>query len=454
MYNSVSIKRSLLFFICAWAAVSGGRAEAVRTWTLQECISYALENNISLKMANAQTQMCDIDTRDSKAAWLPTMSASLNESAMWRPLQESEVNYVNGGMSTTSSKRTTESGSYGINAAWLVYNGGQRKLGIRSAEIAKQMSILSAQQQQDLLMEQIAQLYVQILYMEEALKVNERVLVQDSIIWQRGVAFMDAGKMARASVLELEATMENGRYDVVNTRTRIDEAKLQLAQLLELPAGEKVEVMGLPAVDEQARKPIPSYMEVYAKALETRPEMERGRLNIEKSQLATKMARAARIPTISLNAGVNDSHMTGAVNSLGKQLRNNLNATIGVGVTIPILDQHRVKNNVERARINELTAQLDMVDTQKKLYQSIEQYWQNATNSQQKFLASESNVRSREASYELLDEQFKVGLKNISDLLQSRQMLLQSRQTLLQDKYTTLLNRCLLDFYSGEGIGI
>ena len=305
-----------------------------------------------------------------------------------------------------------------------------------------------------MLTEQIAQLYVQILYMKEALKVNERILAQDSAIWQRGLAFVENGKMSQAAVLELEATVASGRYDVVNTRTQIDQAKLQLAQLLELPAGEKIDVMSMQAADELACRPIPPYMEVYAKALETRPEMESAKLGIEQSQLATKIAKAACIPTISLNAGVNDSHMTGAVNSFGKQLKNNLNATIGVGVTIPILDQKRVKHNVERAKINELTAQLDMADTQKKLYQSIEQYWLNATNSQQKFIASQSNVKSREASYELLDEQFKVGLKNISDLLQSRQMLLQSRQMLLQDKYTTLLNRALLDFYSGELINM
>lgn len=437
----------------ALAAACGSLcASAERVWTLQECIDYAIKNNITLKKTDAQIQMGDIDIADSKAAWLPTMSANLNESAMWRPLQESEVNYVNGGMSVASAKKTTESGSYGINAGWTVYNGKQRKMNIQNAELSKQISILSAEQQQDMLTEQIAQLYVQILYMEEALKVNERILAQDSAIWQRGVAFMENGKIAKASVLELEATVASGRYDVVNTRTQIAQAKLQLAQLLELPAGESIEVMGMEVADEMVRRPIPPYMEVYAKALNGRPEMESAQLSIEQAQLATKIAKAARIPTISLNAGVNDSHMTGAVNAFGKQLKNNLNATIGVGVIIPILDQKRVKHNVERAKINELTAQLDMADKQKNLYQSIEQYWLNATNSQQKYMASQSNVASREASYELLDEQFKVGLKNISDLLQSRQMLLMSKQTLLQDKYTTLLNRALLDFYEGKEI--
>lgn len=444
------MKRFSLLSLITLASLCGFARPA--TWTLQQCIDYALANNITLRKAEAQTMTQDINLKERKAAWLPTMSASLNESAMWRPMQETEVYYVNGGMSASSSKKTTESGSYGINAGWTVYNGQQRKMNIESAEIARQMSELSMNQQQNMLVEQITQLYVQILYMEEALKVNKQILHQDSLIWQRGVQFMENGKMAKASVLELEATVSSGRYDVVNTTTQIAQAQLQLAQLLELPAGETLVVGEHPLSDSQAEKPIPAYMDVYAKALASRPEMKNAELGITQSQLATRLAKAARIPTISLNAGVNDSHMTGATNAFGKQLKNNLNANIGVGINIPILDQRRVKSNVERAKIEELNAQLDKADAEKTLYQSIEQYWLNATNSQQKFLASKSSVASREASFELLDEQFKVGLKNISDLLQSRSALLQSRQMLLQDKYTTVLNRSLLNFYAGDPI--
>lgn len=261
---------------------------------------------------------------------------------------------------------------------------------------------------------------------------------------------MENGKMARASVLELEATVSSGQYDLVNTRTQISQAKLELAQILELPAGESLDVAAPSLSDAAAMKPIPDRMDVYSRAVASRPEVKSAQLGIEQSQLATRIAKAARIPSISLNAGLNDSHMTGATNSFGQQLKNNFNANVGVGVSIPILDQRRVKSNVERAKVDELTAQLNLDDAKKTLYQNIEQYWLTATNSQQKFAASQSNVKSREASFQLLDEQFKVGLKNISDLLQSRTALLQSRQTLLQDKYTTVLYRSLLNFYGGE----
>lgn len=429
-------------------------ASAQQIWSMNDCIDYALTHSIILKKSQASTKSAHIDVKEKHAAWLPTMSANLSESATWRPLQESAVNYVNGGITTSSAKKTTTSGSYGINAGWTIYNGGQRRMGIENAELIHQRSQLSEQQQASQIVEQIAQLYVQILYMEEARKVNAQILHHDSLIWQRGVQFMENGKMARASVLELEANVASGHYDLVNTTTQIAQAKLKLAQLLELPSADSFNIAHIDIADHVVLSAIPAREAIYERALKERPEMKSAYLAVEQSQLATRMARAAYLPTISLNAGVNDSHMTGAVNAMGKQLRNNLNAMVGLGVSIPILDQRRTKSNIERARVNELTAQLDLADAEKTLYQTIEQYWLTATNSQQKYIASRSNVASREASFMLLDEQFRVGLKNISDLLQSRSALLQSRQVLLQDKYTTLLNRALLDYYAGKTIDL
>ena len=438
--------KPLLLIISLFIFLPGA---AQHRWTLQECIDYAHSHNITLQKLNCQQATYDTQLSEARAAWLPSMSAALNEGATWRPFQESTVNFVNGGMAATAAKKTTESGSYGLNAGWTLYNGGQRKLNIQSATLQQQRGLLSVEEQKNALTEQIAQLYVQILYMQEALRVNEEVVHQDSLIWQRGVQFMECGKLARASVQELEATLASGRYDLVNTRTQIAQAQLQLAQLLELPAGETIEILSTPT-DTEVLQALPDQQSVYAEALRTRPEIKGAELATQQSRLATRIARAARIPTVSLNAGINDSHMTGAATSAGKQLRSNLNAVAGVAINIPLLDQRRTRSSIERAQIGELNAQLDLADAQKELYQRIAQYWLTAHNSQQKYQASQSNVQSRTASHELLQEQFNVGLKNISDLLQSRAALLISQQTLLQDKYNALLHRSLLNFYTGS----
>lgn len=443
-----------ILLCCSLALGFVPSASGQHEWSLRQCIDHALTHNITLRKSQATTISAAADLREKRAAWLPTMTASLSENATWRPLQESAVSYVNGGMTTSSVKKTTASGSYGINAGWTLYNGGQRRMNIANAELAHQRSQLTQQQQANQLVEEIAQLYVQILYMEEAARVSAEILHHDSLIWQRGVQFMENGKLARASVLELQANVVSGQYDLVNTHTQITQAKMQLAHLLELPTNEVFGIVPISVSDDQILRPIPDCEQICERALQERPEYKSAQLAVEQSQIATRMARASHIPIVSVNAGINDSHMTGATNSAGKQLRNNLNAMIGIAVSIPILDQRRTKSNIERARINELTTQLDLIETQKNLYQSIEKYWLSAINSQQKYTASRSNVTSREASFELLDEQFRLGLKNISDLLQSRSALLQSRQVLLQDKYTTLLNRALLDFYAGAHIDL
>lgn len=195
---------------------------------------------------------------------------------------------------------------------------------------------------------------------------------------------------------------------------------------------------------------IPSKASVYAAALESRPEVKKAELNIEQSKLATKIARAAYYPTISLTGGLGDSHMTGAQNNFFNQMKQNFNTQLGLSLSIPIYDNRQTKSAVERAKVAETTAQLDLQDTQKELYQTIETYWLNATNSQAKYMAAKDNVESLQTSYALMNEQFNVGLKNIAELLTSRASLLNAEQQMLEDKYTAYLNRNLLTFYSGE----
>ena len=134
----------------------------------------------------------------------------------------------------------------------------------------------------------------------------------------------------------------------------------------------------------------------------------------------------------------------------GTQLKNNFSGQLSLGISIPIFDQRQTSSAIQRAKVNETLAELDMADTRKTLWQTIEKYWLNAYNNQQKFLSSRANVKSMTTTYNLLDEQFRLGVTDIANLLQGRDNLLSAQQTLLQDKYTTVLNLLLLDFYQGK----
>lgn len=210
------------------------------------------------------------------------------------------------------------------------------------------------------------------------------------------------------------------------------------------------DVQPISATDAQVLSTIPSKAAIYEAALESRPEIKRSQLAIEQSALNTKIAKSGYMPTVSLTGSLGDSHMTGSQTNWAKQMKNNFSGQLGVSVSIPIFDNRKNKSAVERAKVAETTAQLDLQDTQKQLSQSIETYWLNATNSQAKYAAAKSSVESMETSYDLMTEQFNLGLKNIVELLNSRANLLNAQQQMLQDKYTALLNRNLLSFYGGE----
>ena len=427
-----------------------GNAQTNGMWTLKACIDYAMAHNVQLLKSAATEKSASVDVSEAKAGLLPSLSGAVTQGVNYRPFQESGGNFVNGGIATSAADKATQNGSYGINAQWVVWNGGKNKMNVTNAQYTQQLAAYDTQTQANKIKEQIAQLYVQILYMVEAEKVNRVLLAQDSTICARGQQMVSVGSMSKADLAQLQSQVSQGRYNVVNVQTQIADAKVQLKQLLEIPASEAFDVQSVDVTDAEVLNSIPGKENIYASALDSRPEVKRSWLAIEQSQLSTKIAKSGYMPTISLSGGLGDSHMTGSQTNWAKQMRNNFSGTLGVTVSIPIFDNRKNKSAVERAKVAETTAQLDLQDTQKQLYQTIETYWLNATNSQAKYVAAKSSVESLTTSYELMTEQFNLGLKNIAELLNSRANLLNAQQTMLQDKYTALLNRNLLSFYAGD----
>ena len=442
-------------FVCSVAiSVATALAAQERVWTLQECIDHAMEHNIQLRKSQLTTASAEVNIKEARAGLLPSLNANVSQNVQYRPFQESATSFVNGGIASSAADKATWSGSYGVSASWTIWNGRQNTLNVQANEKSKQIAEQDFEIQANSIQEQIAQLYVQILYMKEALKVNRQLLEHDSLVYARGERMLANGQISRSDLAQLKAQVSQGRYDVVNVESQISSAELSLKQLLELGPTEHISIATIIPDDALVTALLPSAQDVYDAALSQRPEIRRSELSMELADLSLSKAKGAYWPTVSLTGSLGDSHISGSTRTWSQQLKYNFNMSIGLGIQIPIYDNRRVKSNVERAQISKLTAEADFLDAKKDLYNSVETYWLNATTNQHKFIAAKDNVESLELSYENTQRQFQQGQKDITDLLDSRGRYLQAKQSLLQDKYTALLNQALLRFYMGSELDI
>ena len=263
---------------------------------------------------------------------------------------------------------------------------------------------------------------------------------------------MNQGQMAKADVVQLEAQLSSAKYAVVNTETQLANYIRQLKAPLELDLNTPFDVAGHIPSDEQVLALVPSAQEAYAKALEMRPEIKSAELSIEAADMQLDIAKRGFYPTIGASASLGSNHSTGSSNGWGEQMKTNLNMSAGLNFSVPIFDNRRNMSNVKTAKLQQLSSKLDLQDRKNALSSTIEQYWLNANSGQQNYIAAKSRVKSQEASYELLNEQFQNGLKNTVDVLQGRDNVISAEQDMLQSKYMALLNIQLLKFYTGEKI--
>lgn len=425
-------------------------ASAQKKWTLTECIDYALQNNITLQQAKLQKQSATEERKQAKAALLPSLSASTNQSFGYRPWLENGVATVTNGTVNSKVNKTYYNGSYGINAQWTVWNGNQNRNQVKLGEVSEKQAELQTETTANNIQERIAQLYVQILYMNEAVEVNKQSLETSKRNEQRGKEMVEVGKMAKADLAQLTAQRAADEYTIVEAESNIANYKLQLKQLLELTGDEAFDIEMLTAGDEQALAEIPALSTVYETALGGRPEIKNAQLGLKQSDIQMNIAKAGAMPTISINGGVGTSTASMSSQNWDKQIKTNFDASVGASVSVPLFDNRKTKTAVNKARIQREQAQLELLDQQKQLYATIEGYWLDAETNQQKFKTALTTVESEQASYDLLEEQFRLGLKNIVELMTGKDRLLSSQQNKLQAKYTTILNRQLLRFYQGE----
>ena len=453
--ESIMKQVSLIILSCLLLLPAGMKAEddMPKQWTLRNCIDYALEHNITIRRNRINVESTQEDVKTAKADFLPSLSGNISQRIVNRPNSASGT-IISGDNITTSESKTSYNGSYGIDANWTVYNGSKRVNTLKQQQLNSRVAELTVDESENSIEENITQLYVQILYSAEAVKVNESTLEVSRKEFERGQELFNAGSIASSDLAQLEAQVSNDNYQLVTSQTTLQNYKLQLKQLLELDGDFEMDLFLPPLDDSSVLIPLPTKDDVYQTALNLRPEIESSKLNIEASDMNIKISRAGYIPSLSLSAGIGTTNANGNDFSFSEQVKQNWNNSIGLTLSIPIFDKRQTKSAVNKAKLQRQTSELDLMDNQKTLYKTIESLWLSANSAQQQYVAATQKLKSTQASYALVSEQFNLGTKNTVELLTEKNNLLSAQQETLQAKYTAILNASLLRFYQGEEIDL
>ena len=446
----MNMKKDVIIIITLLTVVAMTAVGQTKKWTLQECIDYAVENNIALRQSrNAHLAGLE-DTYQAKAAMFPSLNASASQGITNRPFSESGNSTVVGSDVYSTSKATSWSGNYGLSAGMTLYSGGSLRTALKQSRMQNSADSLSVLESTNDVVISIVKAYMQCLYAIEAVKVSESTAEASKAQLDRAVELKNAGELSKVDVAQLESQHASDLYQITSAKATLGNCKLQLKQLLELGVSDEIELEE-PSDDEAGiLRLLPGKEDVYANALEAMPEIKKAELNVQAADLSVRQAKSAYSPTLSATAGIGTTNVSGGSGSFGSQLEKNFNESIGLSLQIPILQGRKAKTAVNKARIEADNSRLERMSSEKALLKEVEDTYLEAVSAQSKYTSAKEQEKYAEQSYELTAEQFNVGMKNTVELVTAQNNLLNARFQLLQSKYTALMNNALLDIYQGN----
>ena len=427
----------ILGMLLIGAANMWGQQDSLQQMDLGGCIEYALKNNIQIKKSVIVLDQSVVTTKQAKAQRLPNLQASVSQNYVNRPLLTSE----------TITDANSYSGNYSLNSSMTLYNGGKIGKNIKQQELTVEANRYNVLEVEKSMQMQILELYLRILYASEKVAVDKATMELSEYQVTRAKGLQEAGSMSGVDVAKLEAQYATDKYQLVTSENSLSTAKLELKQMLELDIDEDMS-LAIPDLNQlDVMKPLGNLQDIYDKTVSTMPQMKSSKLQSDIATLDTKIYKADYLPKVNLNANLGSGHSSVAGYDYDNQLRNGYSNGVGVSVSVPIFSNRTTKSNVQRARLNEKTAQLNIQDTEKQLLKEVEMAYQDAISAQSQYLAANEKVKALQTSYSLIEQQFNLGMKNTLDLLTEKNNLLSAQQSLLQSKYLSIMNAQLLNLY-------
>ncbi|MDO4215508.1 MAG: TolC family protein [Bacteroidales bacterium] len=422
-----------------------GTAQAQQAWSLRQCITYALEHNISIKQQENTVESNRISLNTSKNSRLPGLQASASQSMNFGRGLTADNTYAN---------RNTMSTGFDLGTSVSLYTGGQMTHDIRQKEINLQAALVDLNRAKDDISMQIASTYLEVLYQKDMLAVAKNQLELAKLQESRLQSLLQTGKIAETEVVEAHATVASDELQVTQAENQVQLALLNLSQLLELQTPEGLDVE-TPVIAQAQDVILPLPDVIYAEANGIKPQVQAQVLRLKSAEESIEIAKAGKLPRVSLSGGLgtNYYHTSGfPSNKFSSQLKDNLSKYIGLSVSVPIFNKYATRNQIKTAKLQYQTQQLQLEETRKGLYKEIQQAYYNALAAQKQCVSSEAAEKASQSAFELVSKKYENGKATNTEFQESKTRLLKAEADYLQAKYTFLFRTKILEFYRGVAL--
>ncbi len=419
-------------------------------WSLEECIKYAIDNNIQIKQQVLQTQYQGNLLLQSKLSLLPTLNGQASHNySFGRALDETTYEYT--------ENQNIQSNSFYAGGSMSLFKGLQNYNTIRRNEYQLLASEMDLETIKNSISMNIALAYLQILLNRELVSATENQLQITKQQIDKTNKMFNAGSVAKGSLLQIEAQAASEELQLINLKNQLDISYLTLTQMLELGSPTGFQIL-IPDIIIDTNSFITENIdEIFDLALQSRSEIKSAELNLTASEYDLKIANGSRIPSLSMNHSVTTRFSDIAIKmsnpaenyKFSEQLNDNLNYGVGFSLSVPILNGWQINRNIANSRISIENSRYVLEGEKKKLYKNIQQAYADATAALKKFTASMKAVTSIEESFRYTEQKFNVGMVTPVDYNAAKTQLLNAQSDMSQAKYEYVFKTKLLDFYKG-----
>lgn len=470
-------KRSFLSLIAMLVCSITIQAQS-KKWTLEECVTYAIQNNISIKQSELDSKMALIDKKSAVGRFLPSLNASASHS--WNIGLNQDI--------TTGllQNKTTQFTSAGANVGIDIYRGLQNQNTLRKANL----SIVAAKYQLVKMKEDIAlnvaNAFLQVLFNKENLKVQKEQLRINEKQYARSEELVKAGSIPRGDLLDVKATLALNNQNVITAENSLLISKLSLSHLLQLKDFENFDVVDDTDVKDANNIMAQTPSAIYEKAFEGRTELKIARTNLEIAEKNVAIAKGAFQPTLqgfySFNSRVaysdrvtgvipntsNPTSIVGFVEGTNQnvlspnftrvlgnpapffdQFNTNKGQSFGMQLSVPVFNGFSARNNVERSKVSlersKIAVEQQNLDLQRNVYTA----FADAKGALNAYESSVAALEARQGAYNYATEKYSVGLMNSFDFNQSQTLLTNAQSEVLRTKYDYIFKIKILEFYFG-----